>query len=155
MNIRRGNENDLNTVTSLWKEFADELYPDEKNSVSIYTEQMKNMLKSPIYAVFLAFDGNTAIGFSDAIVINDAVVGGLCGYGRFLYVKPEYRKTFLGARLYKTLLQWAKKQGIISVKTYCTDRMIKFYRGLGYSSTETLMYKKMFCKNCPKNTEKR
>ena len=141
--IRQAGKEDIEGILKLWAGFVEELYPEEKPSIEDYKKQLESFMVSPMYSMKVAEDNGEIIGFMDGVVINDPLVGGPCGYGRQLYVTPEYRKYMLGLKLYRSQEKWARDRGALYIKHYCTDRMQRFYERLGYIKTDSLMQKKL------------
>lgn len=76
------------------------------------------------YRVWLALDGNTVVGFINAI--SDGV---LAAFIPLLEVLPEYQKQGIGAELTKRML--ASLDHLYSIDLMCDDNVVPFYEQFG------------------------
>ncbi|MCB9993069.1 MAG: GNAT family N-acetyltransferase [Hyphomicrobiaceae bacterium] len=98
--------------TEIWAGLRSELWPDcgpDDNEEDIAAYRAGG----PVRVVFLAFAGQTAIGFAE---VSERSVVNSCGNdpAAFLegwYVAPGYRGQGIGAALVKAAADWARQQG--------------------------------------------
>ena len=101
-------------------------------------EKMPELLDKDSEAVFLAFDGEKPIGFSECSLRNDYVEGthgGTIGYLEGIYVLPEYRRQGIAKSLAAVCEKWAEEKGCKEFASDCqlsnTDSY-HFHLGIGF-----------------------
>jgi aminoglycoside 6'-N-acetyltransferase I len=134
--IRRADISDLSLLTpmTLTLYSGDHIYDD-------LAEENSALLSSGNDAVFLAFDGEKAVGFSHISLRHDYVdgtEGGAVGYLEGIYVDEDYRDRGIAHALVSAGEQWAKNQGCKEFASDCqldnTDSL-QFHLKLGFTET--------------------
>jgi len=117
--------------------FSKMLYSSD-NTVQDLLVDAEGHLRSDTWADFLAFDGDTAVGFCEISLRNDYVEGtkgGTVGYVEGVYVLPEYR----GRHIAKTLLtlgeDWSMDRGCSEFASDCmldSTESLRFHLKIGF-----------------------
>lgn len=84
----------------------------EDNSLEGLTEELTEIIESPESAVFLLFEGETAVGFAQCQLRHDYVEGtesSPVGYLEGIFIEEEYRKKGYAKELLKECEAWAKE----------------------------------------------
>jgi glucosamine-phosphate N-acetyltransferase len=116
----------LESLDSLRK--ASNLSP--KKAKEIFSEIKKN----PNYVIYVAEIDSKIVGtttlFLEQKFIHD---GGLVGHIEDVAVRKEYQGRGIGQKIVKALLKYAKKKGCYKTILDCTDDLVSFYEGIGFS----------------------
>ena len=146
MTCRRATQADINAVTDLL--FL--LYNDEGQAPELSREELfaenEQLFVDKNQALFLAFDGDKAVGVSHGSLRREYVNGtndGVKGYLEAIYVLPEYRKCGIAAELAKITEHWAAMNGCREMASDCllenTDSY-KFHLKIGFEETERCIF---------------
>lgn len=91
-------------------------------------------------SLFTARDGETLIGYFVVLVMSPLTTASdIVGYYDSVYVRKDYRKSFVGRRLFKFVEQCLKEDGIQRVIASSSKKnpIGKFLNRLGYEEIET------------------
>ena len=120
------------------------LYSIDNTYERLYDENAE-LLKSEADNIFLAFDDDTAVGFSHCSLRTDYVEGtngGRVGYLEGIYVNPDYRNKGIARKLIKSCETWAKEKGC---KEFASDCLIentesyKFHMKMGFKEANRII----------------
>jgi aminoglycoside 6'-N-acetyltransferase I len=140
ISYRKGNINDCMTITELW----DLMCRTEENcGEDKYDEILidsKEVLMNPKKAMFIAFDGDKAVGFSHVLIryewfLTESKDGSPVGYLDTIYARPEYRRQGIARTLVKMCEDWSRKKGCIEFASNCdldNGRSLAFHLGIGF-----------------------
>ena len=144
MNIRRAVKGDLLQVLRLWLDMIRETYPENNPSLDKAFTGFLNLMDNPAYNMWVADDDGDIVGFVDGFVVDDPIIGKICGVGMHGYVKPEHRKSLTGIKLHTTFFEEEiKEHGLKAIKLNCIPSMVPYYEMLGFKQKEILMYKEI------------
>ena len=122
--------------------------PPAVEEASEYDELFKSNkedLLNPKMAVFLAFDGSEAIGFSHVSLRYDYVEGtngGTVGYLEGIYVMPEYRGQGIAKHLSVMGENWSKEKGCVEFASDCllaNSDSLAFHLKIGFEEANRLI----------------
>lgn len=85
--------------------------------------------------LFLAFDGDEPVGCATVTIADDYrryCFGAVNAHVNAVYVKPEYRRRGLAARLMRLALDWARERGCKRVRLRASDEGRFLYEALGF-----------------------
>ena len=94
----------------------------EDNTLEGLTEELSEIIVDPECAVFLLYDGNTAIGFAQCQLRHDYVEGtdsSPVGYLEGIFVEEAYRNKGYAKELLKQCEAWAKDMGCTEFASDC------------------------------------
>ena len=94
----------------------------EDNTLEGLTEELAEIIASPESAVFLLYDGETAIGFAQCQLRHDYVEGtesSPVGYLEGIFVDEDYRNRGYAKRLLEQCENWAKEMGCLEFASDC------------------------------------
>ena len=114
--IRKANVSDAATVANL----AIQMWED--NTLEGLAEDLTEIIASPESAVFLLYDGETAIGFAQCQLRHDYVEGtesSPVGYLEGIFVEAAYRNKGYAKELLKQCEDWAKDMGCTEFASDC------------------------------------
>ena len=126
MKIEKAQQRHLDAVTNL----AMKLWP--AHDYEELRQEMGETLSQPDAAFFLAFDGETPVGFAQCQLRRDYVEGtesSPVGYLEGIFVAEDYRRQGIARTLLRACENWSKKQG-------CTE----FASDCELTNTESLMF---------------
>lgn len=104
--IRKAVFSDADTLAALSRK----LWPD--HGLDEMCREFEALLQNPECALFLAWDGNTAVGFAQCQLRHDYVEGtqsSPVGYLEGIYVSPSHRGSGLARKLLAACEDWARK----------------------------------------------
>jgi ribosomal protein S18 acetylase RimI-like enzyme len=121
MNIRLGDERDIEEIIKLAFEFED--YLDELESTPenerVSKDTIKNVLlegfSDPKHIFFVAEVEDKLIGFSDFWVYPEFIHGGHCAYLNNLYISKENRRVGIGSNLLSATIKKSKELGAVAL----------------------------------------
>ena len=126
MKIEKAQQRHLDAVTNL----ALKLWP--AHDYEELRQEMGETLSQPDAAFFLAFDGETPVGFAQCQLRRDYVEGtesSPVGYLEGIFVAEGYRRQGIARALLRACENWSKEQG-------CTE----FASDCELTNTESLMF---------------
>lgn len=136
---RKAIDDDINIITKLGI-----LLYDEHTLEEIF-EENKELLANENEAMFLAYNGDKAIGFSHCSLRNDYVEGthgGTVGYLEGVYVLPEYRKKGVAKTLVGYCEKWIKGKGCKEFASDCqmnNDGSYAFHLKIGFKEVNRMI----------------
>ncbi len=156
MNIRPARPADFAAFSQLYLEVNDlhaAACPDlfQAADVAPFDEdEYCGLLENPGQAIYLAFEGEEAVGFVN-VILREALELEILSPRRFavidsLGVKAGCRRSGIGGELMACAEQWARLQGASSVELNVFEfnrGAIAFYRRLGYEDLSRKMRKKL------------
>lgn len=116
MEIRRADLSDVRHAARL----AQMLWPH--HTLAEMEEEMEELLSANHDAVFLAWEGGTAVGFAHSSLRRDYVEGSSyspTGYLEGIFVVEEHRGQGVAAALLSACEQWAREQGCREFASDC------------------------------------
>jgi aminoglycoside 6'-N-acetyltransferase I len=132
MKIEKAQERHLNAITKL----ALQLWP--AHDYEELRQEMGETLSQPDAAFFLAFDGETPVGFAQCQLRRDYVEGtesSPVGYLEGIFVAEDYRRRGIARALLRACENWSKEQGCTEFASDCeltnTDSLM-FHLKLGF-----------------------
>ena len=137
--IRKAESNDLPIIAEL----ACQLWPD--NTVAEMEAEMGAILAQPDAAFFLAFDGETPIGFAQCQLRHNYVEGtdsSPVGYLEGIYVADGYRKQGLAKELLSACENWAKEKGCTEFASDCeldNVQSLQFHLNVGFEEANRII----------------
>ena len=118
--------------------FGQLLYSSDNTSDKL-REEADEQLRSSKWAVFLALDGDTSVGFCEVSLRNDYVEGTdgeTVGYIEGIFVLPEYRGQHIAKELLTHGENWSRENGCTEIASDCvidnTDSL-RFHLKVGFA----------------------
>lgn len=130
---RQANLADIEAIAKMQKQ----LYSADNTIESLAAETEAN-LRGGRLAIFLAFDGETPVGFGEFFLRRDYVEGtegGTVGYVEGIFVLPEYRGRHVAKELMLLGEGWAKEKGCEEFASDCTldnTQSLDFHLKIGF-----------------------
>ena len=132
MKIEKAQERHLNAITKL----ALQLWP--AHDYEELRQEMGETLSQPDAAFFLAFDGETPVGFAQCQLRRDYVEGtesSPVGYLEGIFVAEDYRRQGIARTLLRACENWSKEQGCTEFASDCeltNTESLLFHLKLGF-----------------------
>ncbi len=156
MNIRPARSADYTAFSQLYLEVNDlhaGAHPDLFQSADVAPfdeEEYCALLENAGQAIYLAFDGEQAVGFVN-VILREALSLEILAPRHFavidsLGVKASHRRSGIGKELMACAEQWARFQGASSVELNVFEfnrGAIEFYQQLGYMDLSRKMRKNL------------
>lgn len=136
---RKAERHDIHRVVEL----ACRLWPD--HTMTEMEVEMGAILAREDAAFFLAFDGETAIGFAQCQLRRDYVEGtdsSPVGYLEGIYVADRYRKQGIARELLSACENWAKAKGCTEFASDCeldNVQSLQFHLNVGFEEANRLI----------------
>lgn len=143
MKICRGNEKSLEAVTDLWVEMVKESRPDWKPSKEVWMAMAGSMLMGDTYMQLLAIEKERIVGFLDFMLFTEPSTGKLHCVGQHLYVKPEYRGSSAGSRIYREWTRICKASKVQVMELFSFEDEIDRWDKVGFMPVRVLMRKEL------------
>ena len=127
----------------IWAAMRIELWPEA--SLAVHSAELRGWLKRRRFRAWIAFEGDSAVGFAEAYVREFAngceqqPVAFLEG----IWVKKTHRRKGIGKDLIRSVEQWALAQGLkeLGSDAYLGDTLShRSHRGWGFHETERVVY---------------
>jgi aminoglycoside 6'-N-acetyltransferase I len=137
--VKRAQRKDLAAVAQL----ACQLWPD--HDLQEMEADMSQILEKPDAAFFLAWEGDSAVGFAQCQLRHDYVEGTEStpvGYLEGIYVAEEFRKRGLAKALLSVCQDWAKDQGCCEFASDCeltNTESLQFHLRAGFLEANRLI----------------
>ena len=137
--IRKADLDDFPTLAEL----ACKLWPD--NTVTEMEAEIGVILAQPDVAFFLAFNGESAIGFAQCQLRHDYVEGtdsSPVGYLEGIYVADGYRKQGLARELLSACETWARSKGCTEFASDCeleNTQSLEFHLNVGFEEANRII----------------
>ena len=132
MKIERAQQRHLDAVTNL----ALRLWPEHEYGE--LRQELGETLSQPDAAFFLAFDGETPVGFAQCQLRRDYVEGtesSPVGYLEGIFVAEDYRHQGIARNLLVACEDWAKEQGCTEFASDCelsNAESLRFHLRVGF-----------------------
>jgi aminoglycoside 6'-N-acetyltransferase I len=146
ISYRKGNIDDLMIITELW----DLMCRTENNSGENEYEEIliasREVLTNPEKAMFIAFDGDKAVGYSYAIIRHECFWSdkqGFVGSLDTIYVRPKYRRQGIAQSLVAMCEDWSRKKGCVEFTSNCdldNEDSLAFHIGTGFKELHRLIH---------------
>lgn len=139
MNIRQATPYDARVTGEL----ALLLWPD--HTAEELEGEFSELIADPEAAVFLAFDGEEPVGFSQVQLRHDYVEGTSAspvGYLEGLFVKEAYRQAGVAKELVAHAEQWAQDQGCSEFASDCeldNEISLQVHLALGFTEANRII----------------
>jgi len=108
---------------------------------------LKKSLLNPERALFLAFDGDIAVGFSHVAIKNEACwtenESSPVGHLEAIYVCPDYRKQGIAEKLIMMCENWSRENGCVELASDCdldNEGSLAFHLKIGFKETHRLIH---------------
>jgi len=107
----------------------------------------KEVLTNPEKAMFIAFDGDNAVGFSHVYMRREWCwtenENGSFGYLDTVYVRSKYRKSGIAHALVAMCEDWARNKGCVEFASDCdldNEGSRAFHAKLGFKETHRIIH---------------
>jgi len=134
--------NDLKIISELSIEMCSGDFCGEHDENSI-----KEGLQNPQMALFLAFDGDKAVGYSYVYKRHEWIFTeneeGPFGYLDTIYVHPDYRKNGVARALASMCENWSRENGCVEFASSCdldNDNSLAFHLNIGFNETHRIIH---------------
>lgn len=157
MNIEKASPDDRDLIIKFMldsmiyhHDLDDEYYFDHESSKGALTDFLNNAFIDKKYAVYVARKSPSEISGFAIIAICEATYFDTCirRYGSVLelYVAPAFRGQKIGKKLMEASENFFRSQGVsyseLQMSSF-NQRAFEFYKGLGYTSRQILLFKKI------------
>jgi len=119
---RLANIDALELITKLSVLMQLDDYCGEDEEDELYSRNKRD-LQNPNMAIFLAFDGDKAVGFSHVFIRNEwfwsESEDGPVGYLETIFVCSDYRKQGIAQTLVAMCENWSKEKGCVEFASSC------------------------------------
>ena len=146
ISYRKANIDDLMILTELWNLMCsteEHCGEDEYDEILSYNRET---LMNPKKAMFIAFDGEKAAGYSKVLLKHERCFSdeyGLYGCLDTIYVRPEYRRQGIAQTLVAMCEDWAREKGCAQFASGCdldNERSFAFHTGIGFNEVHRLIH---------------
>ena len=137
--IRKATGKDAPAIAAL----ALQLWPE--NTIGEFTEEFSRLATAPDAAVFLAFDGNTPVGFAQCQLRHDYVEGTATspvGYLEGIFVTESHRRQGYARLLLTACEVWAKQQDCREFASDCelsNEESLRFHLKMGFAEANRII----------------
>ena len=137
---------DLMTITELWDLMCsteDHCGEDEYDKILSCSREV---LTNPEKAIFIAFDGKKATGYSYVTTKHEKCFSderGLYGCLDTIYVRPDYRRQGIAQTLVAMCEDWSREKGCIEFASGCdldNERSFDFHTGIGFKELHRIIH---------------
>jgi len=145
--FRRANADDLTTIVGLWDNMCrteENCGEDEYGEILAASEEA---LSNPDKALFIAFEGGKAVGYSHAIIRREWFFeqgeGGQFGFLDTIYVRPGYRRKGVAQKLVAMCEDWAREKNCAEFASTCdldNEGSYKFHTGIGFREMHRIIH---------------
>lgn len=139
MKIERAQQRHLDAIAGL----ALRLWPE--HDYAQLRQEMEKILSQPDAAFFLAFDGETPVGFAQCQLRHDYVEGtqtSPVGYLEGIYVVPERRGQGIAGKLLAACQTWAREKGCQEFASDCeltNTESLAFHLAMGFAEANRII----------------
>ena len=137
--LKKATLSDLSAVAAL----AALLWPS--NTVEEMASDLAPALAAEDAAVFLIYEGETAVGFAQCCLRHDYVEGTASspvGYLEGIYIDGAHRRSGYAKRLLTACEDWAKEQGCTEFASDCeldNENSLRFHLNLGFQEANRII----------------
>ena len=137
--IKLADENDIEQVSGLAHLLWGEHDYDELR------DEMVQIIRGESSDVFIAYADDAPVGFIQCSIRNDYVEGtesSPVGYIEGIYVRDDFRRKNIAARLVDECAMWAKERGCSQLGSDCelsNDLSIGFHTGIGFTEANRIV----------------
>ena len=116
---------------------------DEYDEILIMS---KEVLMNPEKAMFIAFDGGKAAGFSHVFIRHECLWSdkhGPIGNLDTIYVRPNYRRQGIAQSLVAMCEDWSREKGCVEIVSNCdldNEGSYAFQTGIGFKELHRLIH---------------
>lgn len=139
MDIRKAALADVSAVTNL----ALRLWPEHE--FSELAEEFSDTVSHPDAAIYLAFQGEQAVGFAQCQLRRDYVEGTVTspvGYLEGIFVAEGSRKSGIARKLLSACESWAKEKGCTEFASDCeliNTQSLQFHLSVGFQEANRII----------------
>lgn len=137
--IRLGTHEDVVFIAYLWEQMVKESMPEYTPNRLWWENMCRNLLSTGIYWIVVAESKGLIVGFIDGFVYPEPSTGMTHLVGQHFYLLPEYRKSGLGGRLYRTLMKIGKEKGAQKQEFFCFCADQNRWAKKGFQPIRTMM----------------
>ena len=147
ISYRSASIDDLMIITELWDYMCrteENCGDDEYNDI---IKMSREVLMNPERAMFIAFDGGKAAGFSHVYIRNEWCwtehENGPFGYLDTIYVRPDCRKKGIAQTLVKMCEDWSRERACVEFASDCDlDNVgsLAFHLGTGFNELHRIVH---------------
>jgi aminoglycoside 6'-N-acetyltransferase I len=145
ISYRIASVDDLNAITELSILMCSGDYCGEHSDDELLISNREDLL-NPKMAMFLAFDGDKAVGFSHVYMRHEWVIGtenSPVGYLEGIFVCPSYRGQGIAQTLVRMCENWSREKGCVEFASDCdldnTDSLA-FHLKIGFKETGRIIF---------------
>ena len=146
ISYRIGNIDDLQIITDLSVIMCSGDYCGEYSEDELYARN-KDDLSNPERAMFIAFDGNKAVGFSHVALKNEWCWtegdSSPTGHLEAIFVCSDYRKRGIAEKLVTMCEDWARVKGCVEFASDCdldNEGSLAFHLKIGFTETHRIIH---------------
>jgi aminoglycoside 6'-N-acetyltransferase I len=139
MKIQQAELNDLQELATL----AGTLWPH--HTAAEMADEYRVGMKNPNAAFFLAYEGDTAVGFAQCQLRHDYVEGtesAPVGYLEGIFVAEQYRKQGTAKALLTACENWARTKGCTEFASDCeltNTQSLRFHLNVGFTEANRII----------------
>lgn len=138
MIIRFASKEDLDRIANLWGMMVKERNEDWNPDKGAWVDISSKLLDTNMYKICVAEQGDI-IGFLDGMVFYEPAESKTIGFGKSLYVLPEYRGKGVGGRLYIKMLGFGQERGVDALEMYCFPEKLSFWESRGFLKAQHVL----------------
>ena len=143
MIIREALEVDIIKASRLWLEMIAEMRPDFTPNVAWWRKIAATSMRSGDYFMIVADDGGRVVGFLDWFIFPEPSTGKIHAVGQHMFLKPEFRGSGVGRKLYEIALDRVTNRGITTIDLFCFDNEKQMWEKRGFVPLRTLLRKNL------------
>jgi len=146
ISYRIAGRDDLDLITELSILMQRDDYCGEDTDDVLYSRNERD-LQNPNMAMFIAFDGDRAIGFSHVLIRHEwfwsESEDGPVGYLETVFVCREYRKLGIAQALVAICENWSREKGCVEFASSCdldNASSLAFHMKSGFRETHRIIH---------------
>ena len=146
ISYRMTNIDDLMIVAELWDLMCNTEEHCGEDEYDKILSCSREILTNPEKAVFIAFDGVKAVGYSYVLIKRERFFSDEYGpYGCLdtIYVRPDYRRQGIAKTLTAMCEDWSRKKGCTEFASGCdldNERSFAFHIGVGFKELHRIIH---------------